>query len=194
MKLWYYWIFFLFYVYFIIFILYKINFINFENSKDILYWIFYALVLGASISTYQKTVKKVIVELLSFSLIIEYILNFYIFPLAIEFIIVPLAFFIVVVYYLNNKDSVEKNQNGAIITNKICIFILLVIIVIQIIFAIIEINKELDIQFIILNIKNIFIPVILTILYTPFLIFFRFFGNYQKKLIRKRFVKKNNLD
>ena len=193
-RIWYYYVSFILYVSFIIFILYTINFISFQNSKDILYWAFSALVLSMSVFTYEKTVSKIKGELLSISLIIEYVLNFYIFPLPIEFIIVTLSSFVLIFYYLNKKDRAKNNSNVVIRANIVFIFILTIIIGIKIIFSIIEISKEFNIGFIILNLKNIFIPIILTILYAPFLLFFRFFENYQKKLIRKRFANKNNLD
>ncbi len=192
LKTWYYYAAFIIYLFLIIFFLYRIELIDASNSKDIFCWSIVALVLSNKVTTYEISIKNIILNLFSYSIIIEYILNFYIFPLWIEFILNFLLLVFLSCIMFNKKDIIKNPSSSKKLTNNILSFIICIIVIIQIIFSILSIENNFNLQLVIVTIKNIFIPIIMTILYCPFMYFFRWFGIWQKERIRKKFNTKGN--
>ena len=93
---------FLIYSFLIVLFLKEVNVWKTSNLKETIYWFFFSgiiLSFGAVIdNTSEKPIRKIVKELVVFTIIVEFIVNTYVFKLPVELILVPLVAILTAIY------------------------------------------------------------------------------------------------
>ena len=106
----------IFYVFFVVLILSKIHIWSLSNLKETIYWfVFYgAITVFSTIANdkAEKPIKKIVKELITITIVLEFIVNTYVFKLPIELVLLPILAIITATYtYVSFKSQykgVEK--------------------------------------------------------------------------------------
>ncbi len=159
-----------------IFILHKIGYWDKSLLKDTLFWF-----IGFGIITIFKVndintnsdFKKLILESISWTIIIEFLVNFYTFSLTIELLMLPFLTFIsmVQVYASYDKKNKEADLLMKIVIMSSATFIF--------IFSFYKTISNSNDFFTLENLKTFLFPVILSITFLPFLYIFNLVVKYE---------------
>lgn len=173
------------YVFLLLFLLNKIQLWNVSLIKDTVFWYFTtAIILFFSINKAKDNsyFKKIVAENLKWSLILEFIINFYTFSLTTELIIVPTMTVLLLLQAFADTDS--KHLAAKKLLEYITGFVGLVFII----YAICLTLKTYDAVFTIHNLFSFVLPPILTILLIPFLYILAVCMNYETLFMRINFL------
>lgn len=177
------------YVFFLLVILNKAKIWDVSLIKDTVFWYFTtAIILFFSINNAKDNsfFKRIVKENLKWSLILEFIINFYTFSLTAELIIVPSITFLLLLQAFTGRDS--KNLAAKKTLEYITGFISIVFITYSIYLTI----SDYDSVFTIHNLFSFVLPPILTILLIPFLYILAVYMNYETLFIRIDFMTRDS--
>ncbi len=166
-----------------------VHLLRFELIKDYLYWYFgFAFVSLFSINIYKQSKSKfkdTIVELLKVSIIIEFLVNFYTFPLLVELVFIPFLFFLyAMIAYSEIKKEYEVVRK---FLNGVSILVGLVILV-YVSYMTFNNYKSLFIE---ANLLSLTTPIILSLLFLPFLYLINLYMVYEELFVRITFLLRN---
>jgi hypothetical protein len=135
--------------------------------KDTILWFFIVplplLFNSHNAKEEQKYFRKILFDNLKLTVILEYIVNFYVFNILIELLIVPiLAFLGITGVYSEEKAEFKK-------VKKVADYLLGIFGIFILIFAIYSVISDYKSFFAISNFLSFISPVILTLIYIPFL-------------------------
>lgn len=180
------------YIYCEILFLYKIGFIETSMIKESIFWslgAFGLIINHQNIVKEEKFVRKLILDNLKLLALFEFIYNMYTFNLFVEIILISIGTFLIMVkIVISNKDL----NKGEALLMKIIDFILGIIVIITIIFAISHIYRNYNEINVIQNIKSFFLPLVMIILYIPFYYLLLLYAKYEMVFVSVNFFTKNN--
>lgn len=170
------------YTWLIVYFLDELSFWNFSFFKDTLFWFFgvafIMLMSSNDARTDEDYFKKAIKENLKLILVLEFILNFYVFSLITEIIFLPIIVFISVMSAFASTKSEYK------IVEKIMENILVVL---GIIFFIISIYKAISDFYLFASLdtlKSFLLPIFLTVSFLPCVYLLALYSGYELLLMR----------
>lgn len=165
--------------------LYKINFWNLNFLKDSILWLFtvgFVLIFKSVEAKNTNFFKKNLQDSLKWTILFEFIINFYSFSLIVEFLLLPILVFITATQAFSELD--KKNiQVTKLLTNILSI--------IGFVFLGISIYKTVigfESFFSFATLKIFIFPLILTILFFPFIYFLSLYSIYESYFIRLDFM------
>ena len=166
-----------FYVLGIIYFLVKIGFWNVNFIKDSIFWYFgVAIVMlmnSNKANENENYFRDIIFDNLKLILILEFIINFYTFPIIIELFFVPFVIIVGILYTFSDF----RPQYLAV--KKILINILSLIGIILIIHAVYNIVKDISVIGNFETLKSFVYPIIMTLLLLPFIYMFALVMSYE---------------
>lgn len=172
------------YVLLSVFILYQIKIWDFSQLKNTFFWyVFFAIGTMFSLSTIKENSHNFFIQTIkssvNLSIVLQFIINFHTFNFLLELIVlIPL------ITLLSIISAVANQTKDQILVKKLCDFLLTLIFLIFFIHFIIQTFK-VPLTFINYQaLQDFFIPIILTILYLPFLWFFLLYIKYEEILVR----------
>lgn len=149
---------------------------NSDLLKDAIFWyLFIGFPLIFRFATNENQIrifKKVFFENFQLILIAEFIINFYTLPLILELILLPILFFLTVSDLILNKK--EEFKSIAKFFENLKVFVGFLILT----YAVFEVIKNWDSFLNITTLQAFLLPIILTLLYLPFLYFLVLYSNY----------------
>ena len=173
------------YLFLLFYFLNSINIWDFSYLKDSILWLFtvgFVLIFKSvqiKDTTYFKSILK---ESLKWTVIFEFIINFYSFNFIIEFLMLPILIMIVTTQAYSELD--KKNiQVTKLLTNVLSI--------IGFVFLGFSIYKTIigyETFFSINTLKIFVLPIILTILFIPFIYFLSLYSTYESYFVRLDFM------
>ena len=174
----------------IIYVLYLLKYWDWLLLKDsILSMVLIALVSCFKIISNKdriKFLKGIIVDALKWTAIVQFFTNIYTFNFFVEFIVL---FILVCIGWLSAAaESDEKNKAVA----KFCNVLLIIYGIISIAFSIREAIIDYQNFITIYTLKSFLLPIIMSLLYLPFIYFFSMHCLYEGIFIRLNFVVGNN--
>lgn len=159
--------------------------------KDSLIWFcFTAFVITLKAVTSKSQVdfiKKAIVNSIKIVVFLQFIINSYTFPLVIELVLFPIIVMIAMLEVVSSKDV------KYITVNKLMNTLLIIIGFIILSNAIYNIYIHLDEFGNYFTLKKFLLPIILTILYAPFLYLVLVISNYEQLFLRLNIGEKINI-
>jgi hypothetical protein len=179
------------YVLLSVFILYQIQIWDFSQLKNTFFWyIFFAIGTMFSLNTIKENSHNFFIETIkssvNLSILLQFIINFHTFNYLLELIIlIPLITFLSII------SAVANQTKDQILVKKLCNFLLAFIFLIFFIHFIIQTFKAPSTFINYQALQDFFIPIILTILYLPFLWFFLLYIKYEEIFMRLHIFIKN---
>lgn len=177
----------LLYVSLCIFILYKFSWWNLDLLKITIFWFFgWALVVlfkVNKINTDKNFLKKTIFELAGFTAFISFVTNFYTFHLLLELILVPFLVLVGGVLALAQTKGISKITT---LCNGILAILGLTFLVINGIKAVANFREFASIT----TLQEFTIPIILSIIFLPYLYFLAVYMKYEQEKARRDVQKK----
>lgn len=173
----------------IIFIFYLSNLWDSSLLKNTLFWFFSFAVItyfGINKADNIDFFKKLIIKSLKWTLIIEYIVNFYTFSLTAEFIIFPILVFVILIQAFSETDK-KDHRISTFIKNTLTILG-----IIYFIYALYLTIVGYKTFFTVHNLYALILPLILTILVQPFLYFAALSMQYEVLYVRTRYLTEND--
>lgn len=164
---------------------------NFSLSKEAIYWIFgtgFILIMNALSRTDKNYIRKILLENLKLLVILEFLINFYTFPLLVELVLIPLLFIIFAM-----GAFVEEKKEYQLI-KKIIDWIKMLFGASIIISILIKTINGYGNLVTLDNIRTLLLPPLLTILYIPFLYFFMLYATYEEIFLRISLFLRENPD
>jgi len=174
---------------FIVFLYYRAGFWNKSLVKDTIYWFFgIAFIMLMNInkaSEKEHFFKSIILDNVKLILILEFIINLYVFNIFIELILIPVLFFIA------GMSAIAENKEKYNPVKKLLDYILMILgvwILIHATYNIINnyrsfINKE--------NLFGFCLTPLLTLSYLPFIYFMALYMQYEVFFVRMGFLNTN---
>jgi len=153
--------------------------------KDTLFWFFtVALVLYFNVHKAKDTryFKNILTESFKWTIVIEFLVNFYTFSLVTELIMLP----ILILVSATQAVSETAKQHESV--NKFLTNILALIGLSFFLFALYKTVETYQEVFTVHNLHELLLPAILTILFLPFIYFVAVYMNYETLFIRINFV------
>ncbi len=162
-------------------VLQKINFLEVEHAKTAIFWlILFATPLTFTYGQKQKSdgyFKSLLVDATKLTIVIEFVVNFYSFPLLAEFIIWP---FIILIAFIQGVNLGQMdNGKGDIRIQRLIENIFAVLGIALFIFLAIKIIRSPFDLFTLSTLKDFLLPIILTLTYIPLLYFIFLCLEYQ---------------
>ena len=155
-------------------------------------------VIGAGFVSFLNTAKhsdgktlffKSVKEALKFTIIIEFLVNFYVFPLYIELIFIPLITLSVLLSTVANTMKDKKYE----ITRKFFEWFLTVIGLGLLIYVLVQFIQAPQSLFTVKNLEELLFPIILTFSYIPSIYLLGVYSGYEELFLRLTYhVKKNH--
>lgn len=180
---------FILYIILTVFLLWKISIWDLSLMKDTLFWfISVALVLFLSINKVRDThfFKETVKESFKWTIIVEFLVNFYTFSLPVELILLPIMLFLVLTQaYSKTERKYEK-------ASKFLTKFIGIIVLVFIGFATYKTFCNSQGFFTLHNLLAFLLPSILTILLIPLLYMFALYINYEEMFIRIDFLTNDN--
>ena len=166
----------------IVIILYRVNFWNVSLLKDTIVWFCLTGILMSVISVTSKTdqnlFRKLIIDNIKIVMVIEFIVNTYTFSLAVELVIIPIVTFIVILGVV--AETNERFSIVAKLTNGLQIIIGIVILI----YAISNVVSDYQNFGSLDTLRKFLLPILLTVLYLPFIYFMLLFSTYELLFMR----------
>lgn len=154
-----------------------IEFWNFTLLEDTIYWVllvgFPLLLEMEKINSEKNHVKSILKNSIKCIIIIEFITNFYNFSLIIELVLIPVVTFISLLQVVS-KTKPEWNKVYNLLTWILAFFAIFVFI-----YSVSEIYKNPNGFFNLLTLQIFLLPVILTIMFIPFLYLVAIYSLYE---------------
>lgn len=177
------------YVFGIIYLLYKLSFWNNELIKDTVFWfctVAIVMFFNTNKVDNKKYFKKILLDAIKWTGIIEFVMNFYTFSLPVELILVPLLTLIgaTKVFAEVSRQKIENREQVI----KLLENILSIIGILFILFVIYKTIAEYNQLFTFINLKSLLLPPILTVLFLPFIYFLALYMKYETLFIRIGFM------
>jgi len=184
------------YVKLIVYLLFQVNLWNLSQLKDTIFWFFStAFVLFTNVNKLNENenyFRKIIIDNFKLVLILEFLINFYTFPLIIELILIPILGFVII---MNTYAGTKKEYE---IVKRLSNNILSIWGIFLIIYIVLNAISSYQDLLVFGNFQAFLLPLLLTIAFLPFLyvlalfmiyesIFTRFnvsIGNRDKDLLR----------
>ncbi len=177
------------YVFAIVFILYKLTFWENDLLKDTLFWFFSiaaVMFFNANKADTTNFFSKNICEAIRWTIILEFIINFYSFSFPIELVLVPILILIGATQaFAEVSPKKVANQEQVV---KLLQNILIFFGIVTIIFVIYKTILEYNILFTVLNLKSLLLPAILTILFLPFIYYLAVGIKYEMLFLHLKFM------
>jgi hypothetical protein len=173
----------------ITFLLYKVHLWDLSLLKDSLFWFLtVAIVLFFTINKAKddRYFKNLLKENIKWTILIEFVVNFYTFSLPIELIFVPLMIF------LGMIQGYAQTDNKYSQVNRFMHYIFSFIGWILLIFVTYKTFKDYQHLFSIKTLFAFLLPLILTFLVIPVLYLLAVYMNYEELFIRINFMTNNN--
>lgn len=175
-----------------------IEFWNFTLLKDTIYWVLlvgFPLLLDMDkINKEENHIKSILKNSIKGIIIIEFITNFYNFSLIVELVLIPVVTFISLLQVVS-KTKPEWNKVYNLLT-----WVLALLGISVFIYSVSEIYKSPNGFFNLLTLQTFLLPVILTIMFIPFLYLVALYSLYEtvtaviglriKKEKHKRYLKR----
>lgn len=161
----------------IIFCLFELNLWDKSMLKDSIYWVFgVAFILQMNVNEALKEeryFKKILSDNFKLIILLEFISNLYAFGFIAELILVP----ILIIIFALSAYVETRNEDPRVKTllNTLLSFYGIVVIV----YTIIEIVKDLDSFFAVENLRSFIFPLIMIILFFPFLYLYSLYVLYE---------------
>lgn len=175
-------LFLLVYSFFAVILLKKFRIWNISNIKETIYWfIFSGVIIVFTAVVDEKTdrpFKKILSELITFTILLEFIVNTYVFKLPMELLFVPLITFLVIMNTFSSSKSEYK------IIEKFSGALLSVIGIIMLIYVSVKIYKDFHSFASIDTLIDFIIPPILTICILPAIYLLLLYTFYDSLFIR----------
>lgn len=173
-----------------VFIIYKVGFWDVFLLKDTIF----SFVLIGLVSCFRiisnkdrvKFLKEIIVDAVKFAVIIEFITGSYTFDFYIEFISLFILFFIVAFSVIADRE--EKGKPVA----KLCNFLITVYGLITIILSFSNAISDYNNLFTIETLQTFLWPIMMTIIYVPFIYVFAIHVLYEEVFNRLKVIIRNN--
>ncbi|QTY27935.1 hypothetical protein [Flavobacterium sp. CS20] len=155
------------------------------DIKDSIFWLFsVGFVLGFSLNKAKDSnyFKSIIIDTIKVIAILEFVINFYNFSLLTELILLPILIFIVMLQAVAELDS--KNAKVAkLLTNLMTIFGFALLI-----YSIYKMANGYSDFFKLGTLHSFILPILLTILFLPFLYCLSLYSIYESYFIRLDFM------
>lgn len=177
------------YIYSLVYLLYFFHIWEIGNLKDTIFWLFgSAFVLYVNINRVKEDryIINSIIESVKVVVLIEFLVNLYVFSIWIELILVPFLF---LVWGMLGYTSVYKEYKQ---TENFLSKVLAVVGIVILIFTIISIAKNYQIFFSPDNLRDFIIPISLAIGFTPFIYFFGLYILYESIFTRIKIFSVNS--
>lgn len=163
----------------------KVNFWDLDYLKDSLLWLFtvgFVLIFKSVEAKDITYFKNILRESLKWTVLFEFIINFYSFSLITEFIMLPVLVFITTTQAFSELD--KKNiQVTKLLTN-----ILRLIGIVFLWFSIYKTIIGFETFFSFTTLRIFIFPIVLTTLFLPFIYFLSLFSVYESYFIRLDFM------
>ena len=173
------------YLFLLFYALFEIHIWGFNYLKDSIFWIFtvgFVLIFKSIEIKDTKYFKNILQESLKWTIIFEFIINFYSFNFIVEFLMLPILVLIVTTQAYSELD--KKNiQVTKLLTNILSI--------IGFVFLGISLYKTVtgfDDFFSLNTLKIFLLPIILTTLFIPFIYFLSLYSIYESYFVRLDFM------
>lgn len=173
------------YLFLIFLFLNRIKLWNYTDIKDSLFWFFtVAMVMVFSINSTKRIsdFKKLFIDTVKFTIILEFIINLFSFSLVTELLMLPFLSIIILLQVFSETDK-EYFQVTKLL-NNVLRFIGLSILL----FSIYKTYKEFNNVANIGTLKSFILPIILTVLFIPFVYFLSLYSIYQSYFIQLDFM------
>jgi hypothetical protein len=168
-----------------VYILKRLSCWNISLFKDTLIWFVFSgiiLCFGTVSSKYSKNVfRNIFVDNLNLIIVVEYVINLYVFPLLIELVLIPLIVFIVLI------ESIAQLESKYESVIKLMKYFQSTIGLIIIGFVLVNLFNNYDHFVNIDNLLSFILPILLTLLFIPFVYFFLLFVSYESLFLKLRF-------
>ncbi len=184
LKLWKVFLLMILYIILSVYVLYEINFWNINLVKITIFWVFGSAIIF--LMNYKKMIeekgylKNILKEIIGLTVVISFVSNFYSFSLPIELLLIP---FIAILGMMSafSLYKIEYQKTG-IVLNKISIILGLIIFG----FSSYKTIINFDIFFNMITLQDFLIPILLSIMFIPFVYIFYFYSKWEyKKKMRK---------
>jgi cytochrome c biogenesis protein CcdA len=172
----------------ILFLLSKMSFWDFSILKDTIFWFFsVALVMffnanNINSNSYFFDIAR---DSVKWTIILEFITNFYTFSLPIELILIPI---LIVVAFTQAFAEVYKERKDYEQANKFLKNVLSFIGTVIILFSLYKTIVSYKQLFTVDNLKSLLLPIVLTVLIIPFIYLLSVGINYENLFLRVRFM------
>jgi hypothetical protein len=153
--------------------------------KDTIFWFFgFAIMTFFNINKAKQNhfFKVLLVESLKWTVLIEFLINFYTFKLIVELIAFPLLVFVVLIQAFS-----QNNAEHAAVSNVIA-KLLSIIGAVYFAYALYRTIAEYQQFFTVQSVYALLLPVVLTILVIPFLYLLAVYVQYEELFVRTRFM------
>ncbi|MGH7202877.1 MAG: hypothetical protein ACREHC_00350 [Candidatus Levyibacteriota bacterium] len=180
----------LIYISSIVFAAYKVHFWDSSLLKDTVFWIIgTAFVMFINFDKANKDgnyFKKVLVDSLKFVILLEFIINLYVFPFFVELILIPILFFLTAMLVISGTKK-EFYPVKKILQTLLAIFGLYLIF-----YAVTHIFGNFKEFATIENLKDFLLTPLLTLLFLPFIYFLALYSAYELLFVRLDLLMKHN--
>lgn len=176
---------------FYIIILYKLGFWNLSLLKDAIVWYLsfgFVSLMNINKINDAKYFKNVLLDAIKWTIVIEFIINFFAFSLIKEIILVPIILLSAVLQTVASFDQEHKQVENLFRNILICFSIFVFI------FSLYKTIEEYNMFFTIDNLKSFLLPIILSISFLPFMYFYNLFVKYEQLWIRLKYMVRNDTD
>lgn len=158
---------------------------TFVDIKDSIFWLFsvaFVLVFSLNKAKDSKYFKEILIDTIKVIVILEFVINFYNFSLVTELIILPILIFVVMLQAVAGLDS-KNAQVANLLTNLMTIFGLGLLI-----YSIYQMANGYSNFFKLGTLHSFILPIILTILFLPYLYCLSLYNIYESYFIRLDFM------
>jgi len=166
------------YTFLIILIFYHFQLWDFSLLKYSIFWFGTALVMLVNFEKVGNDLKKQLSNGLKWVIVLEFIISLYTFSIWGELLIIPTVFFLVAI------SVVAGTMKGASSVKKTTDFMLSVIGIYIIIFALTNIINDFHGFWTVYNAKKFLLPIVLTGCYLPFIYLATVYGAYEQLFLR----------
>ncbi len=167
------------------FALFKVGFWDSTLIKDSIFWTFgFALltIFNTNKAKSKAYFKDIFIGALKWTVMIEFILSFYTFSLSMELLILPIVTFAVIVQAFSKTDA-QYNQVGN--SAKSLLSVIGIIVFAYVIFKTFTLSSALMTAD---NLKSFVLPIVMTILFMPFIYVLALFIQYEELFVRLDFI------
>jgi hypothetical protein len=155
------------------------------DIKDSIFWLFsvaFVLVFSLNKAKDRKYFKEILIDTIKVIAILEFVINFYNFSLVTELILLPVLIFIVMLQAVAGLDS-KNAQVAKLLTNLMAIFGFGLLI-----YSIYQLANGYTDFFKLGTLHSFILPIILTILFLPYLYCLSLYSIYESYFIRLDFM------
>ncbi len=173
------------YLFGIIILLKIIGIWSIEDAKDTIIWLFtvgFVLLFNTTKEKGSKYFLNVVKEGLKWSVFLEFILNFYSFSLIIELILIPFITFLFLTYTVSKTDAKNKQ------VTKLLSVILNLFGLVIFSYTLYKTVVSYDMLFTYSTLSSFFLPIIITILFLPFIYLTSLYSTYETFFVRLNFM------